>query len=104
MSSKDTTQKDEPNTSTPRTDGGVKAESVEEEEVGDEPNYVPTTFYLTEDTQHELKRWFKRTELDFASFEDAERREQHEVMVKFLMANTDEIVEAIRDHRDSSGQ
>lgn len=101
MSNNNNTTTEEPEENTLRTDGGVTAESVEEEEVENETKYVPTTFYLTEDTQHELKRWFKRTELDYASFEDAERREQHEVMVLYLMAHTEEVVEAIREYRSN---
>jgi hypothetical protein len=99
MSNNNQRKTEEPETTSLRTDGGVTAESVEEEEVESETNFVPTTFYLTEETQHELKRWFKRTELDFASFEGAERREQHEVMVLYMMAHTEEVVEAIREYK-----
>jgi hypothetical protein len=96
MSNKNQQQTEEPDTNTLHTDGGVTTETVEEENVEDEVKYVPTTFYLTEETQRELKRWFMETTLNNVAFEKAERREQHEVMVRFVMDNTDDVVESVR--------
>jgi hypothetical protein len=61
-----------------------------------EPNWVPTTLYLPEETRREFRRFLKRLTLDYPEIEDAQKRELHTALVRAGMEDP----EAVADFAD----
>jgi hypothetical protein len=73
------------------TEGTEK--SGDEKPDGDEPEWVPTTIYLPEETRREFRRFLKRLTLDHPEIEDAQKRELHTALVRTGMEHPEEVAE-----------
>lgn len=73
--------------------GGDDDGEPEEREPNDDadPEWVPTTIYLPEETRREFRRFLKRLTLDYPETEDAQKRELHTALVRIGMEHPDEV-------------
>ena len=75
----------------------AQAQSDDAEGDDAEPEWVPTTIYLPEETRREFRRFLKRLTLDYPEIEDAQKRELHTALVRVGMEHPEDVAARTED-------
>ncbi|WP_224338511.1 hypothetical protein [Haloprofundus halobius] len=71
----------------------VSERSKQNAKRGIEPEWVPTTLYLPEQTRREFRRFLKRLTLDHPEIEEAQKRELHAALIQVGMEQPEAVAE-----------